>query len=189
MIRRRLLLAVTLFFLGVLALNRASGESNAARFDGDSTSRLALSFQPYSGVGHEAMPVEVLKFDVVVGHNTNLWVREWRLKNRSGKAIVKIRPALFVYSESEPDTLLLRHEPRRYVGLSLGPSEEWPKAPCLPAAKSCHGAFAVLPAREWLRPLAESGGRPEGNYRIALGIDKVWFEDGTIWELGATKDK
>jgi len=149
--------------------------------------RLHLSFQPYSGIGHEAIPVEVLKFDVVVGHNTNLWVREWRLKNRSGKAIVKLRLALFVYSESEPDTLLLRHEPRRYFGLRLGPSEEWPKALCLPAALSCQSAFAVIPAREWLKPLAKSG-EPEGNYRITLGIDKVWFEDGTIWEFGATRD-
>lgn len=47
-------------------------------------------------------------------------------------------------------------------------------------------AFAVAPAREWLKPLTKSG-EPEGNYRIALGIDKVWFEDGTIWELEPQK--
>lgn len=187
MTRRRLLLAVTIFFLGVLALSGATGQSNAARLDGESISSLHLSFQPYSGVGHEAMPVEVLKFDVVVGHNYHMWVREWRLKNRSGKAIVKIRPALFVYSESEPDTLLLRREVRRSYGVRLDPIEEWPKGACLPTAKSCFAAFAVPLPGELLKPLAESG-EPEGNYRIALGIDKVWFEDGTIWEFGGTKD-
>ena len=184
MTRRVLLL--TLFFLGVVALWGASGQSNAANFDAGSSSGLHLSFQPYSAVGHEAMPVQVLKFDVVVGHTCNLWVREWRLKNRSGKVIVRIRPTLFVYSESEPATLLLRREVRGYLGLRLDPSQEWPKGACLPAAKSCFAAFAVPLPGELLKPLAES--EEPGNYRIALGIDKVWFEDGTIWEFGATKD-
>jgi hypothetical protein len=132
------------------------------------------------------MPVEVLKFDVVV-HSTVMWVREWRLKNRSGKATARIRPALFVYRESEPDTLLLRRAVRRSFGLTLVPSEEWPKAACLPSALSCHSAFAMLSAGELLKAFAESG-EPVGKYRVALGIDKVWFEDGTIWEFEATKD-
>jgi hypothetical protein len=39
-----------------------------------------------------------------------------------------------------------------------------------------------------LEPLARDGKEPEGNYTICLGIDKVWFADGTSWEFQATKD-
>jgi hypothetical protein len=52
--------------------------------------------------------------------------------------------------------------------------------------KHCRNSFAMLSAGELLRPLAKSG-KPEGNYRIALGIDKVWFADGTVWEFEAAE--
>jgi hypothetical protein len=106
---RHLLLGVTLLFLVVVATGGAT-QSNAPKFNGESTGNLHLSFHPYSGAGHEDMPVEVLKFVVnVASDGHGMWVHEWRLKNRSNKDVIKIRRALFVFSESEPEKLLLRH--------------------------------------------------------------------------------
>jgi len=38
-----------------------------------------------------------------------------------------------------------------------------------------------------LKPLAKDG-KIEGTYIIALGIDRVTFSDGTVWEFEAAKD-
>jgi len=130
------------------------------------------------------MPVEVLKVVVQVG-DSGMWVHEWRLKNLSDKEVVRIRPALFVYSESDPKTLLLRHQVIPSLGVDLSPGEIWPHGKC--SGHYCPNAFGMLSAEKLLKPLAKEG-ELEGNYRIALGIDKVWFADGTVWELGTAKD-
>ena len=184
MTRRRLSLAMTCTFLAALALGglpvpRTSARPGSPRPDG-----LRLNFQPYAGEGHERMPVEVLKFVVNPGSG-GMWVHEWRLKNRSDKSVVKIGRALFVYSEDDPRTLLLRHALPDYEA-RLAPGRGWPRGEC--SGYYCPGGFAMLSADELLKPLAE-GGEPQGAYRIALGIDKVWFADGTVWELEVAEVK
>lgn len=183
---RHLLLGVTLSFLGVATLVGPGGPGNGAQVEAQSARSLHLSFQPFSGASHEAMPVEVLKFEAVAGTSDHLWVREWRLLNHSGKATVKMRLALFVSKDSEPDNLLFRRNDHALFVHTLGPGREWPKEACQPA-KYCPHAFAIGLPSELFKPLAE-GGEPEGSYRVALVIDKVWFADGTIWEFGTTKD-
>lgn len=199
---RHLLLGVTLFFLGVVATGGAT-QSDAPKFRGNSTSNLHLSFRPYAGAGHEDMPVEVLKFVVKVDWDgTGMYVHEWRLKNRSDKKVVKIRCALFVYNADDPTKLLLRHQ--------LGPIYKddsvpisvngiWPRQKC--EGQWCPSAFVMQSAYDllhpnWLKPLSPTDllkplakdGKIEGTYIIALGIDRVTFSDGTVWEFEAAKD-
>ena len=112
-----------------------------------------------------------------------MWVREWRLVNRSEKTMVKFRSALFVAKEDDPDSLLIVRELRRYVGLTLLSGARWPVGPCSPQAKSCQNAFATESLDQLLEPLSQ---QKDTKYRVALGVDKVWFQDGTIWEFNPT---
>ena len=207
---RHLLLGVTLFFLGVVATGGAT-QSDTPKFRGNSTSNLHLSFQPYAGAGHEDMPVEVLKVVVTVAWDgTGMWVNEWRLKNRSDKNVKRIRCALFVYNADDPTKLLLRHQlaPSQSFhfksdGLddrvAISVNEIWPRQKC--AGLWCPGEFLMqspydllhpnriksLSPFDLLKPLAQDG-KIEGTYIIALGIDRVTFSDGTVWEFEAAKD-
>lgn len=190
MLRRNLLLAMTLVSFGVFSLGSTLGKSTAPHLNATPKGRLVLSFHPYTGPGHETMPVEVLIFDVVVGYDS-MWVREWRLKNHSEKAVVRIRKSLFIYSEEAPDTLLLRSSTKGLedvLGVQISPGQEWPEGTCSPKALSCQDSYAMPSADKLLKPLFKEGA-PEGKYRLALGIDKVWFADGTIWELETANDK
>lgn len=183
---RHLLLGVTLFFLGVVATGGAT-QSNAPKFNGESTTNLHLSFRPYAGAGHEDMPVEVLKFVVdVASDGTGMWVHEWRLKNRSNKDVIKIRRALFVFSESEPEKLLLRYNKMSLGNVRIASSRNWPLGEC--SGNYCPSGFGMLSPVKLLEPLARDGEELKGNYIICLGIDKVWFADGTSWEFEAAKD-
>ena len=131
-----------------------------------------------------------------------MFVHEWRLKNRSNKKVVKIRCALFVYNADDPKKLLLRHQ--------LGPIYKddsvpisvngiWPRQKC--EGQWCPGEFVMQSAYDllkpnWLKPLSPTNllkplakdGKIEGTYIIALGIDRVTFSDGTVWEFEAAKD-
>jgi hypothetical protein len=166
----------TLLLLGILmiaALSSAitTGKTSASKWD--------VTFAPYSGKALDAMPVQVLVFDVV-DHGSGMWVREWRIVNHSEKALVRIRPALFVAKEDDLDSLLLVREVRRYVGLTLSAGGQWPKGPCSPQEKSCQNAFATVSLDQLMEPLSQ---QKDTKYRVALGVDKVWFQDGTVWEF------
>jgi hypothetical protein len=207
---RHLLLGVALFFFGVVATGGAT-QSDAPKWRGNSSGNLHLSFRPYAGAGHEDMPVEVLKFVVeVTWDGTGIWVHEWRLKNRSEKKVVKIRCALFVYNADDPTKLLLRHQlapsQSRHLksdGLDdrvpISVNELWPRQKC--EGEWCPGEHVMespydllhpnsikpLSPTDLLEPLAKDG-KIEGTYIIALGIDRVVFSDGTVWEFEAAKD-
>src|SRR4030095_5435290 len=175
MIRRSLLLAVMLTLLGNSVLTGQQISSPAAI----DLSDLHLSFLPFSDPKHEEMPVEVLKFVVDLGDAGNIWVHEWRLRNRSDKKIVKIYPTLFVCKENDPEPIVLRHE-LGYGRVPIGPGQPWPTQEC--QGNWCPNAFAIIPTNLLLKPLAENG-KIEGNYVISLGIDRVEYSDGTSWEL------
>ena len=140
-----------------------------------------VQFRAFNRPRSSGMPVEVLAFDIV-NHQGGMWVRQWRLKNRSAKTVVKIRPALFVTKQEAPDVVLVRREVRRSVGLTLAPNTDWPKSVCLPQMKSCEAAFATFSLEELMQPLREQRKENE-SYSVSLAIDKVWFEDGTTWEF------
>jgi hypothetical protein len=167
-----LILALTLFEL--FTVGKTDGQGNR-------TKSWDVTFQAYTGKGEQDMPIQVLTVDILV-HSHVLWVREWRLRNRSDKTVVKIRPTLFVYKEQDPDSLLFRREAVRLYGVRISSGIEWPTGQCLPQAKSCQNAFATLSLEELMESLVRDG-KLDGKYRVAFGIDKVWFEDGTIWEF------
>ncbi len=151
---------------------------------------LRLSFQPYAGEQHESMPVEVLKL-VVDGAfaatvNDGIFVHEWRLRNRSDKTVVRIRSTFFVYRQSEPEKLLLKYSNKSLVGgVKISPGQSWPREKCV--GYWCPSEFSTISACKLLQPLFNEN-EPEGAYIITMGIDKVWFADGTIWELETAKN-
>ena len=126
MTRRFATVAIQLAILGSLLAGSVDVRSSVV------PQALKLSFQPYAGEQHEVMPVQVLKFvvdlpaDAVV--DGNMFVHEWRLRNRSDKSVVRIRGALFIYGESEPEKLLLKYPDIHLGGLKLSPGQSWPRA-------------------------------------------------------------
>ena len=195
MIRISLLLSMILILCGVLISSAhpsipSAGNPAQPAFDG-----LKLQFQPYvEQPQQEPVPVQVVKLVVDSGDNTRgMWVHEWRLKNRSDKKVVKIRYALFVYHADDPTKLLLRHQYRRDRSIGISVNAIWPRQKC--EGQWCPGEFLMLSneekglsATDLLKPLARDG-KIEGSYIIALGIDRVTFSDGTVWELPAEQSK
>ncbi len=108
---------------------------------------------------------------------------KWRLLNRSDKTVVKIRPALFVAKEDDLDSLLFVRQLMRYYGVTLAPGIQWPEGQCSPQAKSCRNAFATVSLDQLMEPLSQ---QTKTKYHVALGVDKVWFQDGTVWEFNPT---
>ena len=183
MTRRSATLAIKLAIFGSLLAGSVQVRSTVA------PQALKLSFQPYAGEQHEVMPVEVLKFVVDLPADAlvdgNMFVHEWRLRNRSDKSVVRIRGALFIYGESEPEKLLLKYPDIHLGGLKLSPGQSWPTAAC--SGYWCPNEFGThISARKLLQPLFNEK-EPEGAYIVAMGIDKVWFADGTTWELETAK--
>lgn len=172
---RRKLLPLLILLTTALLSQTTAGKLPTANWD--------VTFAPYTGKALETMPVQVLVFDVT-NHEHGLWVRQWRLLNRSNKTVVKIRPSLFVAKEDDLNSLLFVRELRRYVGVTLAPGAQWPEGECSPQAKSCRNAFATVSLDELMEPLSQ---QTNTKYRAALGVDKVWFQDGTVWEFDATQ--
>jgi hypothetical protein len=186
MILRSLSLSLILILCGVPVSSAYHSILNDRNPPEPAVDGLKLQFQPYvEQPEQEPVPVQVLKFVVDLGDD-NMWVHEWRLKNRSDKKVVKIRRALFVYDANDPAKLLLRYQvgPDDSVGISV--NEIWPRGKC--QGYYCPNSFGMLSATNLLKPLAKDG-NIEGNYIIALGIDKVTFSDGTVWEFPAEQNK
>jgi hypothetical protein len=165
---------------GILLIAGLSGPITTGQ---TSESKWHVTFAPYSGKELADMPVQVLVFDVK-DHGTGMWVREWRIVNRSEKTFVRFRWALFVAKEDDLDSLLLVRELEgsggRGIGLTLRTGAQWPVGPCSPQAYSCQNAFATPPLDKLLEPLSQ---QKDTRYRISFGVDKVWFQDGTVWEF------
>lgn len=184
MTRRFATVAIKLAILGSLLAGSVDVRSTVV------PQALKLSFQPYAGEQHESMPVEVLKL-VVDGAfastlNNGIFVHEWRLRNRSDKTVVRIRSTFFVYRQSEPEKLLLKYSNKSLVGgVKISPGRTWPRQECV--GYWCPSEFSTISARKLLQPLFNEN-EPEGAYIIMMGIDKVWFEDSTTWELETVKN-
>ena len=173
---RRKLLSLGILLIAAFSSAITTGKPSASKWD--------VTFAPYSGKALADMPVQVLVFDAR-DHGSGMWVREWRIVNHSEKTMVKFRPALFVAKEDDLDSLLLVREVRRYIGLTLLPGAQHPVGPCSSQAKSCQNAFATVSLDQLLEPLSK---QKDTRYRVALGVDKVWFQDGTVWEFNPRQE-
>jgi hypothetical protein len=158
-----------------------------------------VALYPYSGPEFESMPLQVIMVRGELAHDgTIFWIRERRLRNRSDKRVLKASFAAFIYTEQNPEKLLFQ-QPLGTVGLARVPvlaRSEWP-APCTDPSKYCPYGHGIPGVKKLLAPLIKESspeGEPctetgicvqtlEGEYRIAIGVSKVWFEDGSIWEL------
>src|SRR5262245_34076213 len=89
--------------IGVLALLAVSFVTTSGK---GSSEQWQVTLAPYAGKGLDDMPVQVIAFDATA-HSQSIWVRQWRLLNRSNKTIVKVRPVLFVAKENDLNTLLI----------------------------------------------------------------------------------
>jgi len=130
------------------------------------------------------MPLQVISVRGEWSRESSLiWIRERRLRNRSDKRASKANFSAFVYREQDPETLLFQH----FLGtvgfdrVPVLPGTEWP-APCLDPKKYCPYGHAIPGPATLLAPLVQDG-TLDGEYRIAIGVSKVWFRDGSIWEL------
>jgi len=187
--RRRLVLG--LIFIGLLVLENHSFSQNARQLPQPTIAgNWKLNFQPYSGPEFEKMPLQVISV-VAVCHppQNGILVRERRLRNRAEKRVIRASFDAFIYREEDPEKLLFRH----YLGTegfskvpAVFPGTEWP-APCHEANPYyCPYEFGMSP-QVLLAPLMKDG-TLEGDYRIAIGVTKVWFEDGSIWEIPVTSE-
>jgi hypothetical protein len=112
------------------------------------------------------------------------WIREQRMRNQSDKTVVGASYTVFVYRKEKPEVVLFKHPlPYRdsYVNMPIRPDSAWP-APCQPEPKYCPYGYAIPGVAELLAPLLK-GGELEGRYEVAIGVTKVWFEDGSVWEF------
>ena len=183
MMRRRLLLTLILTsFFGVV-VERAFGQSTPAVGEGVIAGNWKVALYPYSGPEFESMPLQVIS---VVGKSSHdgalFWIRERRLRNRSNKNVVKVSFTAFVYREQSPETLLFQHS-LSTLGFDgpLRAGSEWP-APCPKRPKYCPYGHGMPGPTKLLAPLVKDE-TLEGEYRIAIGVSKVWFDDGSIWKL------
>ena len=191
MMRRRLLLTLMLTSFLVVEVNQAFSQNPPAIGERVLAGNWKVILQPYSGPEFESMPLQVI---AVVGESshdgTGFWIRERRLRNRSDKRALKASFTAFVYREQSPETLLFKYDLHTvgFANVPVLPGTEWP-APCAYRPKNyCPYAHAIPGASKLLAPLIKDGNL-EGEYRIAIGVSKVWFEDGSIWELPGSQSQ
>jgi len=186
MIRQRLVFTVILTSFFVSVGNQTLSQNSPAGGERVPAGNWKVTLHPYSGPEFESMPLQVIS---VIGQSSHdgviFWIRERRLRNRSDKRVLKASFAAFVYREQNPETLLFQHH-LNTIGLAAVPvlaGTEWPN-PCSPEPKYCPYGHAIHGARKLLAPLIKDG-TLEGEYRIAIGVSKVWFDDESVWESGS----
>ncbi len=189
--RRRLLLTLVFTsFLGVLT-NEAFGQNTPTADESVLPGNWKVTLHPYAGPEVASMPLQVISVVGTSSHDGySFWIRERRLRNRSDKRVLKASFTAFVYREESPETLLFQHALLHPIGFARVPllaATDWP-APCLEGPKYCPYGHAIPGARKLLAPLIKDA-TLEGEYRIAIGVSKVWFEDGSIWELPVNQSK
>lgn len=184
MMRRRLLLTLILTSFLAAVVDRAFGQNTHAVGERVIAGNWKVALYPYSGPEFESMPLQVISVVGVSSHDgAGFWIRERRLRNRSDKTVLQASFAAFVYREQSPETLLFQHPllTVNFSNVSFFAGTEWP-APCRKRPKYCPYGHAIPGVTTLLAPLVKDA-TLEGEYRIAIGVSKVWFEDGSIWEL------
>lgn len=183
--RPRLLLTMILIsFFGVGA-NQTLGQNPPAMREGVPAGNWKVALVPYSGPEFESMPLQVISVVGVSSHDAiSFWIRERRLRNRSDKRVMRASFTAFVYREESPEKLLVQYPIHTivYTEVPLLAGTEWP-APCRNQRPNyCPYAHAIPGATHLLAPFIKDA-TLEGEYRIAIGVSRVWFEDGSTWEL------
>lgn len=176
--RTSVLLILVLVAFSCVTGATGRGQTNEGLPEGNWTIKLSH----YAGPEYESMPLQVTSVKGRV-QNPDIWITERHLVNRSDKAVVRAYFDLFFYNEKEPDVLLFR---RPISPISFKDS------PLLPGAAFLHptdtrvgpDGFALPLVKDLFAPLIKDG-RLEGDYRLAIGVTKVLFEDGSVWELKA----
>jgi hypothetical protein len=173
---RSVLLALFLvaFFYVVGATGR--DQANGGLPEGGWTIKLSH----YAGPEYESMPLQVTSVKGRV-QDAGIWITERHLVNRSDKAVVRAYFDLFFYNEKEPDVLLFRRpiSPISFKGSPLLPGTTFPHPTDTRVGPD---GFALPLVKDLFAPFIKDG-RLEGDYRLAIGVTKVLFEDGSVWEL------
>lgn len=188
MMRRRLLLTMILTSFFAVVVNQALGQNPPAVGEGVLAGNWKVALLPYSGPEFESMPLQVISVVGVSSHDaTSFWIRERRLRNRSDKRVMKASFTAFVYREESPEKLLFQYPLHTivYTEVPVLAGTEWP-APCPDRPKYCPYGHAIPGATYLLAPLIKDA-TLEGEYRIAIGVSKVWFEDRSTWELSGSQ--
>lgn len=167
-------------FLLMFGINGVVGQSQSNERESLPAGNWKVSFEPYRGVGYEEMPVEMVSFKGRIVKDGVFFIIQPHLKNRSENGVKSVYLTCYVYGEQQPTIILVQQDHSAWMNL-----------------------YTILPAGEELQTSVwighnfsngENGlfaslikdGKLEGNYRIAVGISKVIFEDGSVWEQSKT---
>lgn len=147
-----------------------------------------LSFEPYRGPGYGTAPVQVVAVKGEIMPDGRIRIRWPHLRRNSVKSFKTVTLTAYVYDESRLDTVLLRGP---IIGLGFNPGN-WPSQNTdlkesideKDARARVFDRLTEIAYRPLLSSLVKDG-KLEGHYRIAIGVSKVIFDDGTVWEQQA----
>lgn len=160
----------------ILSAGMSYARSGAEERGGRLRPDVSVSFEPYAGPGHESMPVQVVSTTGQLRDGARLIFTDNCLKNRSAKTVRKVVFSLFIFDEKKPEVIL---ETARWAPVDF-------QAGSFVAGKDlCMGQMTgSLSSTELAAVRRSLEAQPEGtNYRIALGVTEVHFEDGDVWRF------
>ncbi|MBD0372394.1 MAG: hypothetical protein ICV60_16240 [Pyrinomonadaceae bacterium] len=177
--RTSVLLILVLVAFSCVTGATGRGQTNGGLPEGNWTIKLSH----YAGPEYESMPLQVTSVKGRV-QDAGIWITERYLLNRSDQAVIRAYFDLFFYNEKEPDVLLFRRpiSPLSFKNRPLLPGDTFPTLTDIKAEPPRLGSFALPLVKDLFAPLIKDG-KLEGDYRIAIGVTKVLFEDGSVWEL------
>lgn len=176
---------LTLVSLLACSTDIALGQSQPNERDELPKGDLKIRFVPYSGPGYETIPVQVIAVKGEIMSDGRIRIKWPHLRRNSTQTVRTVMLTAYIYDESHPDSVLLRGP---IIGLGFNPRNWRPQDADF--KESPEEKDPRLRGREWLteiayRPLLSplvKDGKLSGNYRLAVGVSKVVFDDGTVWE-------
>lgn len=158
------------------SLKQASRQSEQSKLpSGD----WKVKFEPYRGPGYEQMPVQVVSVGGYVTKRGIFFIKHPILRNNAEKDVDQVVFTCYVYDEKKPDTVLIQQRMiatavKFYEGRLAAKTDR-------PSNVEMGWPFSI--GRDPLFGSLIKDGKLEGNYRIAVGVSRVVFKDGSEWEM------
>lgn len=141
-----------------------------------------VTFEPYKGRGYEQMPVQVISVGGYLTKSGVVFVKGLTLRNQSEKNVDKIHFFYYVYGEGKSDAVLAELQMDVFVIFDAPYHPDGILAKTdLPSKMEIGIPFSIGPKPLFGNLIKDK--KLEGNYRIAVGINKVIFKDGSEWTM------
>ncbi len=141
-----------------------------------------ISFAPYTGAGYETAPMRVVAVKGEILPDGRIRIRWPHLRRNTARPFQVVKLTAYVYDENHPDSVLFRGE---IAGLRFD-ARNWPpqdtdlERSVEDTRMRATDNLTEISYKPLLSALIKDG-KLEGRYRIALGVSKVVFDDGTVW--------